>query len=190
MNTIVGCNLADAAASLEQLASLESQMIASADTISNALLSGNKLMACGNGGSAADASHLTTEFVSRFNHERRPYPAISLTAHGGDLTAIGNDYEFNEIFARQIQAFGKSGDVLTAFTTSGHSENVRRALLAANALQLTTIAFLGRDGGACAGLADIELIVTSNVTARIQEGHKFLLHTICELVEERLSAHS
>ena len=188
MNTVVDCNLADAAATLRQLGTLESQMLASADTISNVLSSGNKLMACGNGGSAADASHLTTEFVSRFNRERRPYPAISLNVHGGDLTAIGNDYEFNEIFARQIQAFGNSGDVLTAFTTSGHSENVRRALLAAKALQLKTIAFLGRDGGACAGLADIELIVSSKVTARIQEGHTFLLHTICELVEERLSA--
>jgi len=106
------------------------------------------------------------------------------------LTAIGNDYEFNEIFARQIQAFGRPGDVVTAFTTSGQSENVRRALLAAKALQLATIAFLGRDGGACAGIADIELIVTCNVAARIQEGHKLLLHTICELVEERLLARS
>ncbi len=190
MNTLVGCNLTDAVESLQQLASLESQMLAAADTISDALLSGNKLMACGNGGSAADASHLTTEFVSRFNFERRPYPAISLSAHGGDLTAIGNDYEFNEIFARQIQAFGRPGDVVTAFTTSGQSENVRRALLAAKALQLATIAFLGRDGGACAGIADIELIVTCNVAARIQEGHKLLLHTICELVEERLLARS
>jgi len=190
MNTLVGCNLTDAVESLQQLASLESQMLAAADTISDALLSGNKLMACGNGGSAADASHLTTEFVSRFNLERRPYPAISLSAHGGDLSAIGNDYEFNEIFARQIQAFGRPGDVVTAFTTSGQSENVRRALIAAKALQLATIAFLGRDGGACAGIADIELIVTCNVAARIQEGHKLLLHTICELVEERLLARS
>ena len=143
-------------------------------------------MACGNGGSAADASHLTTEFVCRFNKDRRPYPAISLTTHGGDLTAIGNDYSFEDLFARQVQAFGCPGDVLAAFTTSGDSENVRRALVVAKDQKMKSIAFLGRNGGKCAGLADVELIVTSNVTARIQEGHKFLLHTICEIVEERL----
>ena len=118
-------------------------------------------MACGNGGSAADASHLTTEFVCRFNQDRRPYPAISLAAQGGDLTAIGNDYEFNEIFSRQVQAFGKPGDILIAFTTSGRSANVRRALVVARDLKVKTIAFLGKDGGTCAGLADIELLVTS-----------------------------
>ena len=186
MNKVISQNLRDAMATLQQLAGLEPQMMVAADAISDALISGEKLVACGNGGSAADASHLTTEFVCRFNHERRPYPAISLAVHGGDLTAIGNDYSFEDVFARQIQAFGKPGDVLTAFTTSGRSENVRRALVAANDLKMKTIAFLGRDGGKCAGLADIELIVTSDVTARIQEGHKFLLHTICELVEERL----
>jgi phosphoheptose isomerase len=186
MNSVVRDNLRDATATLEQLADLEPEMIAAAEAISSALISGEKLMACGNGGSAADASHLTTEFVCRFNQDRRPYPAISLAAHGGDLTAIGNDYEFNEVFARQIRAFGKPGDVLTAFTTSGRSENVRRALLAAKDLKIKTIAFLGKDGGTCAGLADIEMLVTSDVTARIQEGHQFLFHTICEMVEERL----
>lgn len=188
MNSVVQDNLRDAMATLEQLAGLEPEMIAAAEAISSALISGQKLLACGNGGSAADASHLTTEFVCRFNRDRRPYPAISLTANGGDLTAIGNDYEFNEVFARQIRAFGKSGDVLTAFTTSGRSENVRRALLTAKDLKIKTIAFLGKDGGTCAGLADIEMLVTSNVTARIQEGHQFLFHTICEMVEERLQS--
>lgn len=186
MNKVVSQNLNDAKTMLDQLASLEAKMIAAADAVSKALNSGEKLMACGNGGSAADASHLTTEFVCRFNRDRRPYPAISLCVHGGDLTAIGNDYDFNDIFTRQIQAYGKPGDVLAAFTTSGRSENIRRALLAANDLKIKTIAFLGRDGGLCAGIADIELLVTSNVTARIQEGHKFLLHTICEMVEEEL----
>jgi phosphoheptose isomerase len=188
MNSTVATNLRDAKVTLEQAASLETEMVAAAGAISEALLAGNKLMACGNGGSAADASHLTTEFVCRFNQDRRPYPAISLAAQGGDLTAIGNDYEFNEIFARQVQAFGKPGDILVAFTTSGRSANVRRALVAATELKIKTIAFLGKDGGACAGLADIELLVTSNITARIQEGHQFLFHTICEMVEERLQA--
>ncbi len=186
MNPVVNANLRDARSTLEQLAGLEPEMIAAADAIAQALLSGEKLMACGNGGSAADASHLTTEFVCRFNRDRRPYPAISLAAHGGDLTAIGNDYEFNDIFSRQVHAFGKPGDVLIAFTSSGRSENIRRALVAAKELKIKTIAFLGKDGGTCAGLADIELLVTGTVTARIQEGHQFLFHTICEMVEEKL----
>jgi D-sedoheptulose 7-phosphate isomerase len=184
---VVTTNLADATAVLQQSAALEGQVEAAATIIADALLSGHKLLACGNGGSAADASHLTTEFVSRFNRERRAYPAISLATHGGDLTAIGNDYSFADLFARQVQAYGKPGDALAAFTTSGNSENVFRALVAAKALGVKTIAFLGRDGGECAGIADVELLVRGTITARIQEGHKFLLHTICELVEERLA---
>ena len=183
---VVSRNLNEAIATLQQAAALGVEIEGAARTISDALLKGQKLLACGNGGSAADASHLTTEFVCRFNRDRRPYPAISLATHGGDLTAIGNDYAFDDIFARQVQAFGAPGDVLAVFTTSGNSENIVRALNAARKFELNTIAFLGRDGGRCAGLADIQLIVTSDVTARIQEGHKFLLHTICELVEEEL----
>jgi D-sedoheptulose 7-phosphate isomerase len=188
MAQVVSSNLNGAIATLQQAAGLGVEIEGAARTISDALLKGQKLLACGNGGSAADASHLTTEFVCRFNRDRRPYPAISLAAHGGDLTAIGNDYAFDDIFARQVQAFGYPGDVLAVFTTSGNSENIVRALNAARKFGLNTIAFLGRDGGRCAGLANIELIVTSDVTARIQEGHKFLLHTICELVEEELRA--
>jgi phosphoheptose isomerase len=184
---VVSTNIADAQALLGQLAGLEFEIEAAAETIAAALLSGHKLLACGNGGSAADASHLTTEFVSRFDRERRAYPAISLAAHGGDITAIGNDYSFADLFARQVQAYGSAGDVLAVFTTSGRSENIFRALEAAKDLNLKTIAFLGRDGGKCAGLADVELLVRSKITARIQEGHKFLLHTICELVEEQLN---
>jgi phosphoheptose isomerase len=184
---VITANIADARAVLDKLAGLELQIEAAADTIAAALLSGHKLLACGNGGSAGDASHLTTEFVARYDRERRAYPAISLAAHGGDLTAIGNDYSFAELFARQVQAYGSPGDVLAVFTTSGRSENIFRALEAAKALNLKTIAFLGRDGGKCAGQADVELLVSSHTTARIQEGHKFLLHTICELVEEELS---
>ena len=185
---VVTTNIADAKALLEQLAGLESGIEAAADMIAAALLSGHKLLACGNGGSAADASHLTTEFVARFDRDRRAYPAISLASHGGDLTAIGNDYSFADLFARQVQAYGRPDDVLVVFTTSGRSENIFRALAAAKDLSVKTIAFLGRDGGKCAGLADVELLVGGKITARIQEGHKFLLHTICELVEEQLAA--
>jgi phosphoheptose isomerase len=184
---VLTANLADAQATLQQVAGMEGQIEAAAAIIADALLAGHTLLACGNGGSAADASHLTTEFVSRFDRERRAYPAISLATHGGDLTAIGNDYSFADLFARQLQAFGKPGDALAAFTTSGKSENVFRALVAAKERGVKTIAFLGRDGGTCTGLADVELLVGGKKTARIQEGHKFLLHTICELVEERLA---
>jgi phosphoheptose isomerase len=185
---VVTTNIADAQAVLQQLAGLEAQVEAASAIIAEAFLSGHKLLACGNGGSAADASHLTTEFVARFDRERRGYPAISLASHGGDLTAIGNDYSFADLFARQVQAYGKPDDVLAVFTTSGNSENIFRALVAAKQLKLKTIAFLGRDGGECAGFADVELSVGGKLTARIQEGHKFLLHTICELVDEQLLA--
>ena len=186
MNDMLKENLDGAASVLSEIAGLENQIVAASSLIATALLAGNKLLACGNGGSAADASHLTTEFVCRFMRDRRPYPAISLTAHGGDLTAIGNDYSFDDVFSRQVCAFGKPGDVLAAFTTSGKSENVRRALIAAKERGLKSIAFLGQDGGRCAGLADVTLLVANRTTARIQEGHKFVLNTICEMVELQL----
>ena len=185
---VLHTNVAAATELLQRLPDLEAQVEAASAIIAEAFLSGHKLLACGNGGSAADASHLTTEFVARYERERRGYPAISLASHAGDLTAIGNDYSFADLFARQVQAYGKPDDVLVVFTTSGNSENIFRALVAAKQLKLKTIAFLGRDGGECAGLADVELSVGGKSTARIQEGHKFLLHTICELVDEQLLA--
>ena len=185
---VLRTNVAAATELLQRLPDLEGQVEAASAIIAEAFLSGHKLLACGNGGSAADASHMTTEFVARYERERRAYPAISLASHAGDLTAIGNDYSFADLFARQVQAYGKPDDVLTVFTTSGNSENIFRALVAAKQLKLKTIAFLGRDGGECAGMADVELSVGGKLTARIQEGHKFLLHTICELVDEQLLA--
>lgn len=186
--SLINRNIVEAMEMLQQLKPLGPQIEAAAEAISSALTSGGKLLTCGNGGSAADASHMTTEFVCRFDRNRSPYPAISLTAHGGDLTAIGNDYSFEDIFSRQVEAFARPGDVLAAFTTRGNSENIRRALVTAKELRIRTIAFLGGDGGRCARLADIELIVDNDVTARIQEGHKFLLHTICAIIEENLLA--
>jgi D-sedoheptulose 7-phosphate isomerase len=188
VSTIFQHNIADAKTMLDSLLPMEPQVTRAADLLADALLSGHKLLACGNGGSAADASHLTTEFVVRYNQDRRPYPAISFTTNGGDLTACGNDYSFDEIFARQVRAFGLPGDILFAFTTSGNSENVLRALHTARAQGVLTVAFLGRDGGKCTGIATLEMTVPHTVTARIQEAHKLLLHTICELVEVRLHA--
>ena len=181
-------NVSDAQAMLQSLLPMEPQVVRAAELLADALLSGRKLLACGNGGSAADASHLTTEFVVRYQQDRRPYPAISFTANGGDLTACGNDYGFDEVFARQVRAYGQKGDILFAFTTSGNSENVLRAVETARREGIHTVTFLGRDGGRTAGKADVEFLVPHGVTARIQEAHTLLLHTVCELVEVRLHA--
>jgi len=186
--SVLAQNIEDLKAMLPQVLHLDKQVSAAAAVLAKSLLNGGKLLACGNGGSAADASHLTTEFVCRFSKDRKPYAALSLAANGGDLTAIGNDYAFDDIFARQIEAFGRKGDVLAAFTTSGRSENVRRALMTAKACGVTSIAFLGKDGGTCDGMADIQLLVPVTLTARIQEAHKLLLHTICEIVDIELQA--
>ena len=172
---------------LQALKRIELQIEHAAKAIEQCLLSGNKLLVCGNGGSAADAGHFATELVVRFAKERRAYPAICLTSDGGLLTAAGNDYGFDEIFARQVAAFGLKGDLLIVLTTSGKSKNVRRALQEAKSRKVKTIAFLGRDGGSSIGIADVDLLVASDSTARIQEAHKLLLHVLCETVESRLS---
>jgi phosphoheptose isomerase len=173
--------------SLQSLASLEGQVTRAADMIEQCLRTGHKLLVCGNGGSAADAAHFATEFVVRFAKDRPAYPAIALAGDGGLLTAAGNDYGFDEVFARQVAAFGVENDLLICLTTSGKSKNVKRALEEAKTRKLKTIAFLGRDGGSTAGMANVDLVVPGESTARIQEAHKFLLHVLCEIVEERLS---
>jgi phosphoheptose isomerase len=152
----------------------------------DALLAGNKLMFCGNGGSASDSAHLATEFTCRFKEDRRPYPAMALTIDGGLMSAIGNDYQFSDVFARQVQAFAKKGDVLITLSTSGKSRNILAALEAARRHGVKTIAFLGKGGGFTKGAADLELIVPGTETARIQEVQKFLLHVFCEIIEDRL----
>jgi D-sedoheptulose 7-phosphate isomerase len=175
----------DATATIASLRPLQDAHERAAETIGRCLLNGGKLLVCGNGGSAADAADFATEFACRFVHDRQPYPALNLTACGSLLTATGNDYAFDEIFARQVRAFGKKGDVLVVITTSGNSRNILSAIAAANIAGLHTVALLGRDGGRARGLASIELIVPAATTARIQEAHKFLLHVICEIVEEK-----
>ena len=176
----------DSIETLESLANLDEQVAKAADLIEQCLRAGNKLLVCGNGGSAADASHFATEFVVRFMKDRPAYPAICLAGDGGLLTAAGNDYGFDEIFARQVAAFGLPEDVLICLTTSGKSKNVRRALEEAKSRKLKTIAFLGRDGGSTIGVADVDLLVANDSTARIQEAHKLLLHVLCEIAEARL----
>ncbi len=176
----------DSVTTLRGLAELEAPLNRAAKLVLNSLTSSHKLLVCGNGGSASDATHLATEFLCRFREERRPYPAISLTANGEFMTAVCNDYHADEIFARQIWGLGEKGDVLIAFTTSGKSKNVLRALEEAKRKEIKSICFLGRDGGYTKGVATIDLIVQGSVTARIQEGHKLLMHVLCELVEEKL----
>jgi phosphoheptose isomerase len=178
--------LAAAVETIQSLDKLEAPLQRAADLIVECLNAGNKMLVCGNGGSAADAADFCTEFACRFMHDRRPFPALNLSQGGSLLTATGNDYGFEEIFARQVAAYGKSGDVLIAITTSGKSANIKRALEAAKDRDLKTIALLGRDGGSTIGIADVDLVVPGNSTTRIQEAHKFLLHVLCEAVEPRL----
>ena len=179
--------VAAATKTLQSMVDLGRPLAKAAEMVEQCLRGGNKLLVCGNGGSASDAAHFATELVVRFAKDRRAYPAICLTGDGGLLTAAGNDYGFDEIFARQIAAFGVPGDVLIVLTTSGKSKNVRRALEEAKSRKLKTIAFLGGGGGSTIGLADIDLLVASDSTARIQEAHKVLLHVLCETLESRLA---
>jgi phosphoheptose isomerase len=183
---ILSAAIAAAGKTLESLRALESEIGKAADFIATCLTSGNRLLACGNGGSAADAADFCTEFVCRFAQDRRPYPATNLSQGGSLLTATGNDYGFEEIFARQVRAFGKTGDVLIAISTSGKSKNILRALKQARDQKLKTIALVGRDGGAAIGTADVDIIVKGDSTARIQEAHKFILHVLCEICEAHL----
>jgi phosphoheptose isomerase len=180
-------SIAAAKKTLQSLLGLDLEVARAADLIEHCLRAGNKLLVCGNGGSAADASHFATEFVVRFMKDRPAYPAICLAGDGGLLTAAGNDYGFDEVFARQVAAFGLRGDVLICLTTSGKSRNIERALQEAKARKLKTIAFLGRDGGSTIGMADVDLLVRGDLTARIQEAHQLLLHVLCETVESRLA---
>jgi phosphoheptose isomerase len=178
--------IAAAAKTLQSVVDLESQVAKAADLIVDCLTNGKKVLACGNGGSAADAADFCTEFACRFVENRRPYPAMNLSQGGSLLTATGNDYGFEEIFARQVHAFGNASDVLIAISTSGKSKNIQRAIEEARDRKLKTIALLGRDGGSVAGIADVDLIVKGDSTARIQEAHKFILHVLCEICEARL----
>ena len=186
-SSILNKAINDSIETLQSLKKLQAEVARSADLIVDCLTNGNKLLVCGNGGSASDAAHFTTELVVRFAKDRPAYPAICLTGDGGLLTAAGNDYGFEEIFARQVAAFGMPGDLLICLTTSGKSKNVLRGLEEARSRKLKAIAFLGRDGGSTIDIADVDLLVRSDSTARIQEAHELLLHVLCETVESRLN---
>jgi len=156
--------------------------------LSNALKSGNKIMICGNGGSAADAQHLSAEFLVRLKPgiNRRPFPVMSLSMDTSTLTACGNDYNFNKIFERNLDAFGSSGDILLAISTSGNSANVINAIKLAKRKKIKTIGFLGFNGGKAKKILDLAITVNNKNVARIQEAHIFLGHFIFEEVESLL----
>jgi len=156
------------------------------DVITEALKGGKKILLFGNGGSAADAQHLAAEFVNRFIIERPPLPAIALSTDTSVITSIGNDYDFSDIFAKQIRAIGHAGDVALGISTSGSSSNVIKALEVAKKLDMITIALTGKDGGDAVKIADYALNVPSNSVPRIQEVHITVGHTICQMVDYKL----
>ncbi len=170
----------------QNLSVLEPVVNEAGELIAKAFASGNKLMLCGNGGSAADSQHIAAEMTGRFIKDRKPLPAIALTTDTSALTCIANDYSFEDVFARQVGAIGRSGDVLIAISTSGNSGNVIKAMHVAKELGIKVIALSGRDGGQMKSLADLSIIIPSQETARIQEAHIFIGHMICGLVEKAL----
>jgi phosphoheptose isomerase len=184
--TLLQRAIAESVEATRSLGKLEKPLNQAVRLVVSSLTSGHKLLVCGNGGSASDATHVATEFLCRYREDRRPYPAISLTANGEYMTAVCNDYSADEIFARQVWGLGQKGDVLIAFTSSGKSRNVLRALEEANRKKMKSICFLGRDGGFTKGLATVDLIAAGATTARIQETHTLLFHVLCEIADSKL----
>lgn len=181
---------ADSIATKQQALAAMPQSIADAvELLIDALSKGRKVLSCGNGGSAADAQHFSSELLNRFDKDRPSLPAIALTTDSSTMTSIANDYNYNEVFARQLTSLGQTGDVLLAISTSGNSGNICRAIEVAHERKMRVIALTGKDGGKIAGLLtgqDIELRVPATVTARIQEVHLLLIHVLCTCIDKRL----
>lgn len=168
---------------------LAPEIARAADAMTQCLLADGKILACGNGGSAADAQHLAAEMVGRFERERPELPALALTTDSSILTAIANDYDFDSVFAKQIRALGSRNDVLVAISTSGSSANIVAAIEAARERELTVVALTGKGGGRIAellGPGDVHLCVPHRVTARIQEVHLLIIHCLCDAIDQAL----
>lgn len=165
---------------------LGEQIMTCAATLSKCLGAGGKILLCGNGGSAADAQHFAAELVGRFERERKGLPAMALTANTSSLTALGNDYGFDQVFSRQVEALAKENDMLVGISTSGNSPNILAALKKARECGCPTIALTGRSGGGMKEFADLSLVVPAQRTARIQEMHILIIHLICELLEAEI----
>ena len=186
MNSLFLSNINGQISLLNELITLDSVVAEVADLCTQSLRSGGKLLFCGNGGSAADCQHLAAEFIGRFIKDRRPLAAIALSTDTSALTCIGNDYSFDEVFARQVKGLGRCGDVLIGISTSGNSRNVIRAVEEARDAGLHVVGLLGRDGGDLLKLCDLGIVVPSQITARIQESHILIGHTLCGLIEQQL----
>lgn len=176
-------SLAATIQTFQSLVSLRSEIDRAASLILGALRSGRKLLICGNGGSAAEAQHFSTELVGRYFKSRRALPAIALCADGSLVTCIGNDYGYDAVFARQIAGLAQPGDIVIGLTSSGNSANIIAALQEARRLGLNSIAFLGRGGGKAKGLATVDLIVPGDSGRSAQEAHLFLVHHFCDLID-------
>lgn len=160
-----------------------------AEMIFSRLLEGNKVLSCGNGGSAGDAQHFSSEMLNRYERDRPGLPAIALTTDSSTVTSIANDMDFSTIFSRQVEALGQTNDILLAISTSGNSSNVNRAVESAHEREMNIVALTGRDGGELVkllGAGDVEIRVPSDVTARIQETHLLVIHCLCDLVDYQL----
>lgn len=186
MSSLFQDNLGAHLALFSALGPIEPAVVAAGRQMATTLRDGGKVMLCGNGGSAADSQHIAAEMTGRFIHDRRPLAAMALSTDTSALTCIGNDYSFDEVFSRQIEALGRAGDCLVAISTSGNSSNVLRAAETAKRIGMVVIGLLGRDGGRLSALCDLSVIVPSQSTARIQEAHIFIGHTLCGLTEEAL----
>ena len=166
-------------------------IVEAAQAISLALTQGGKVLSCGNGGSAGDAQHFSSEMLNRFEMERPGLAAVALTTDSSTLTSIANDYDFNRVFSRQVQALGNTGDILLAISTSGNSGNILEAVTAARSRQMRVVALTGRDGGKLSGLLedqDIEICVPGDSTARIQEVHLLVIHCLCDLIDQHIAS--
>jgi D-sedoheptulose 7-phosphate isomerase len=175
--------LANTTTTLNSLPAIQAEIDAAAALILQTLRGGGKLLICGNGGSAAEAAHFSTELVGRYAKDRRALPAVALSADGSLLTCVGNDYGYEHAFSRQVAAFARPGDLLVVLTTSGNSGNILAALTEAKSRGLASIAFLGRGGGKTKGLATVDLIIPGHHGPSTQEAHLFLIHYFCELID-------
>lgn len=186
MASIFQQNLSQLTALLSTLHTLNDPIAVVAEHAVTCLRNGGKVLFCGNGGSAADSQHLASELAGRFVLDRRPLSGLALTTDTSALTAIGNDYAFDEVFARQVIALGRKGDVLVGISSSGNSGNVVRAVEEARGLGIYTVGLLGRDGGRLRNICDTPIVVSSDSTARIQECHILIGHTLCEMIEQKM----
>ena len=186
MRELVKSTLEEHRQVVEKMAALEGEIASAGELCGNALAQGQHIYLCGNGGSAADAQHIAAELIGRFVNDRRALPAIALTTDTSALTAIGNDYGYDEVFSRQVEGLCREGDVLIAISTSGNSGNILKAVDAAHRAGASVIGLSGKSGGALDTKCDVSLVVPSDVTARIQEMHIVIGHLICALVEEHL----